>query len=477
MDQGVAPDTTSAVRLAPGPHLFIDDLLVAESRRITRRVNPPARVPENPLIPGISACGDRPGVGCSGNQVSACYDPETETHKMWTVVDMRHNPDVVQVLGRAAPRWTPVYHESGDGLQWSEPRLMPGLGGQHVLFDPDAAVPGERYKSTHFVAKTEGDPDRAMDVYFSGDGVHWQPFAENPALRLNNDIWAPAYDPLLRRYYIFMKPQAQQEWTDVHGTSISFNPRQTWISTSADFRAWTVPRPLFVPDSRDEGHTEWYAAYGGLRRGEHFIVFLLELRDDLRATRAPCDDTKPEGREGGIGYTVLAWTTDGERWQRDRYTDKFLAPDPDPTAWDHAHAWIGCAVPHGDELWLYHGGYKYGHKYYTDRSVGLATMKRDRFVAREAGPEGGTLLTPPVVLSGRRMTVNAKVNGDLRVRLIDEAGKAIPSFDAADHAPIRGDDVALPVEWESELTALAGKPARLEFELRDASLFAFDLIE
>ena len=188
MGQSATPDATSPVRLAPGPHLFIDDLLVAESRHVTRRVNAPARVPANPLIPSIAACDGRPGLGCSGNQVSACYDPDMQASKMWTVVDMRHNPDVVRAIGGAVSRWTPVYRESKDGLQWGEPRLMANVGGQHVLFDPEAARPGERYKSTHFVAATAGDTDRAMGVYFSGDGIDWQPFAGNPVLRLNNDI-------------------------------------------------------------------------------------------------------------------------------------------------------------------------------------------------------------------------------------------------------------------------------------------------
>ena len=81
MDQDATPGTASPLRLAPGPHLFLDDLLVAESTRVTRRVNPPERVPENPLVPSISAAGGRPGVGCSGNQVSACYDPATQMYK------------------------------------------------------------------------------------------------------------------------------------------------------------------------------------------------------------------------------------------------------------------------------------------------------------------------------------------------------------------------------------------------------------
>jgi hypothetical protein len=459
-----------------GPHLFIDSLLVAETTGTTRRVCSPERVAENPLVPSIAAAGNRPGVGCSGNQVGADYDPAAKMFRLWTVVDMRHDPEVVKAVGHITARWTAVVRESKDGLRWSEPKLMPGVGGEYFLCDPDCAEPGERFKSTKVAI---GKIKRGMHTYYSADGFTWRMDEKKwePYPGDENDIWAPVYDPLLKRYYIIMKPEISRKWTDVHGKEYSFRGRQVWISRSADFKNWSEPQPVFVPDAQDEGITQWYAASPGLRRGEHFIVFLRELRDDLKATRAPGDTAKPEQYDGGMGYTVLAWTSDGERWQRDRYTDKFLAPDPDPAAWDHAHAWVGAAVPVGDELWLYYGGYKYGHKYFRDRSIGLAKMKRDRFVARTAGPEGGRLTTPLVTLAGRRLTVNAKVRGELQVRLLDAAGRALPGFDFADGGTIRGDGVELPVAWKRGLEAVADQPVRLEFLIKDADLYAFDLAE
>ena len=45
--------------------------------------------------------------------------------------------------------------------------------------------------------------------------------------------------------------------------------------------------------------------------------------------------------------------------------------------------WIGYALPVGDEVYLYYGGYARGHKVEpdTERQIGLAKMKRDRYVA------------------------------------------------------------------------------------------------
>ena len=115
------------------------------------------------------------------------------------------------------------------------------------------------------------------------------------------------------------------------------------------------------------------------------------LRDDLKA------DQPPEPRDAyGIGYTTLAWTRDGEHWTRDR--EKFFDRHPQHGAWDHAHAWIDEQVPVGDEVYLYYGGYKSGHKVnrFEERQIGLVKMKRDRYVAREAGADGGSFRTPLV---------------------------------------------------------------------------------
>lgn len=44
------------------------------------------------------------------------------------------------------------------------------------------------------------------------------------------------------------------------------------------------------------------------------------------------------------------------------------------------------------------------------------------------------------------------------------------------HAPAAGDAVALDVRWPSDLGAWEGKPVRLRFELKDATLFAFQFL-
>jgi hypothetical protein len=220
---------------------------------------------------------------------------------------------------------------------------MPNLGGATTLYDRSSGVKEERYKTTQFML----DEPWGMLVYFSPDGFNWTPFTGNPALRLDhNDIWDPSHDPALKLYYVVMRPMENHVCTDLHGMRQSALIRQTWISTSTDFKTWTKPVRVFLPDSRDEGITEWYGACAGIRRGEYFILMLRELRDDVKVSttsseRYACNRLK---YEGGYGYTVLMWTRDGEHWYRDCYKDVFFEPDPNPAAWDHAHATHGLGL-------------------------------------------------------------------------------------------------------------------------------------
>jgi hypothetical protein len=173
-------------------------------------------------------------------------------------------------------------------------------------------------------------------------------------------------------------------------------------------------------------------------------------------------------KAAGLGYTVLAWSRDGRTWQRDH--EPFLTNDSDPARWDHAMAWGDCQVVVGDEIFLYYGGYRRGHKVarFDERQIGLARFPLDRYAAREADLNRGRLLTKPVRLRGAGLTVNARVGGELRVRLVNVIGDSLPTFDWVE---VTGDGAALPVGWTRSLANLGDQPVRIEFELRHAQLF------
>jgi hypothetical protein len=85
-----------------------------------------------------------------------------------------------------------------------------------------------------------------------------------------------------------------------------------------------------------------------------------------------------------------------------------------------------------------------------------------------------TLLTKPLLLKGSRITVNANVVGEMRVRLVGERDQGLKDFD---WVSIQGDAVDIPVKWKGDLASLSNTPVRLEFQFQDAQLFSFDLYE
>jgi hypothetical protein len=238
-------------------------------------------------------------------------------------------------------------------------------------------------------------------------------------------------------------------------------------STSEDLIHWAEPRLIIAPDEKDEGETQFYCMGGVLARGDLLVGMVRVLRDDL-----PAD---PEGPVAGIGYTTLAWSRDGVNWTRDKVP--FLDRNK-PGTWDHAMSWIDCQLPVGDEVYLYYGGYARGHKIerFTERQIGLVRIPRDRYVAREAGSEEGTLTTPVVILDANAMTLNADARGcEIVVQITDGSGGPIPGFTFAACEPITANSVSAPVKWKRTLGTLRGKPVRVEFRLRRAKVYAFDL--
>jgi hypothetical protein len=238
---------------------------------------------------------------------------------------------------------------------------------------------------------------------------------------------------------------------------------------------------VFAPDELDSGETQFYAVSNIIRRGGLYLTMLSVLRDDLQAPSTPETVYSPQFEREmpvyGMGYTVLAWSRDGETWFRDRDPAVYLAPDPNPRAWDHAHAWISSMVELDNRVYLYYGGYKYGHKVVFDRQIGLVTTIRDRYVARQAGTAPGHLLTPLVVFDAEALTLNVNAEaGEVGVQIRDANGQPIPGYTFDDCQLVQnvdGLDVAL--ECADGLAALAAYPVQLEFRLVNARLFAFNL--
>ncbi len=445
--EDVMASSRDTVSLSVGPNLFIDDHLVAQSDNLKRTTHQPKKHPEPVfhVTPG-----------------NVRYDSRSETFQM------RYIEQGVYALA-----------ESKDGIIWRKPEDRtvdaPKGGYQGWFLDegPGYADPARRHKLAFFRG------DAGLCVAFSPDGLKFTEYENNPVVQeyankvplgepgsqnLISDIITGCWDPVRKQYLIVCKIwEGGYPGTPHH--SIEGYRRVVGVTTSKDFTNWERPQVIVRPDPAN-GLEEFYS-FRPMVRGNLYLGCLLVLRDDLPAT--------PGGPVEGIGWTELVTSRDGRNWTR--HQEKFLDRDPQEGRFDHAMAWCGDAVQVGDKEYIYYAAMLSGHK--TDREhgrkSGLAILRKNGFVSRDAGSRLGTLKTPLAKLPGRSMTVNAVVRGDLRVRIVDARGKALRGFGWPDCLPIRGDSVAHPVKWRAGKALPMSQKVSLEFSLRDANLYGFDL--
>lgn len=457
------------IPLRPGPQLLIDDYLIAESKNVARKVIQPPRFLKEPVVTS------RPEHQNWQPWLTVLHDPTRDKpFRMWYTADVIDDPGDGKWASRLA------YLESKDGVHWPGP---------YSRQDRDAGIvfcasvvdgggmfskPDERFKLVYYAKP-------GPIVSYSSDGLNWTPYNKGRAvLPPTGDSWHLGYDPLRKRYFMIGKVGGNYAWTNAEGKQLSRNIRRYGISFSEDCVKWSELKIIFSPDEKDPGVTEWYAAVGFQTRGDLLFGFLQVLRDDLTTEGAPPQASRVNQGypTAGMGTTVLTWTRDGETWQRDHEPDVVLQPVPEVGAWDHAMAWVASVVPVGDEVYLYYAGYRWGHKYQRslDRQIGLVKTKRDRYVARTAGAEGGQLTTPLVTLDAESLTLNADAaKGEVRVQIVDATGQPLKGFGFADCKPIKADSLDALIVWNQPLSSLRGQPVRLQFSLKQASLFAFDL--
>ncbi|MDO8674285.1 MAG: hypothetical protein Q7O66_22990, partial [Dehalococcoidia bacterium] len=402
------------------------------------------------------------------------YDPAMRRYRMWYNIG----------FNAIEPAFCYAYAESVDGLKWTRPNLglveVQGSKNNNLIdapFDhaalvfvddgPNCPDPSRRYKMAF-----TGD---GLWVAFSPDGYHFKEYPENPVIEMhanNVPIGQPGYennigdiadgcwDPLKNEYLVGCKV----EKTGFPGRArrhFEGYRRCVGMTTSRDFIHWYKPRLLFTPDPAN-GMEEFYG-FKPMVRGNLYIGFMRVLRDDLAA-----DDV---GMLDGIGWTELISSRDGLKWTR--YQEKFLDRDLARGKWDHAMAWFADCITVGDKDYIYYGGYSAGHKT-GDRQLGMAILRKNGFVSRNAEKEPGLLKTPLAELPADSMTLNADVRGEMKARIVDSRGRALPGFDWADCIPIRGDSVSHLVKWRGSPKLPRFQQVSVEFSLRDAEFYGFD---
>ena len=537
-------NSPSHAQTPPGPLtsgrtlLFVDDADVLYRSGTRKRIVPLRKFQGNPVI-----APDKPWEGMIG-WVSTYRDPATGKCQMWYQAYNDQRTEDKRLKSVVA------YAESADGRTWVKPNLglfpyydvkesnivligVPnGYGDRYcnsVLVDPRDPDPARRYKMVYY--DWEPDDERnlgaGMRVAFSPDGIHWithegmvhktsygakgrqVPFADQGSY-----VEGPVKDGRAAKSWLVPLSMSDAQDVirdDLRGCYASYG--KMWMQgpdggthwkhgmgriESRDFIHWTKPQFILGPNDHDPPQAEFHTSPVFILHGQY-----LSLNQILN-------------RSAGTMEIELMSSRDGIEWNRPYAGIHFLERGT-AAAFDAATLLTnGTPLSVGDEMWFYYGGYRgtavggvglgqqvVGAKDYFS-GVGLAMMKRDRFVgiipdpkvglrnslkvsrdavgkaapqAAKPNPIGQVTLRPLDLSQVRRISINADATkGKIAVELLNEDGFRVRGFSKDDAIVITGDSLAAAVAWK-ERTLEQLPPGRylLRIHLDSAELFACTL--
>ena len=372
------------------------------------------------------------------------------------------------------------YAESTDGVRWTKPDLnlvefegskenniiLAGLGCHNFAPVRDAnpdCKPEEQYKAL-------GSGKGGLVAFKSSDGIHWSLLSDEPV------ITEGAFDS-----------QNVAFWDPVRGEYREYHRgfrdgRDILTCTSDDFIHWTKPVWLeYSPGRLTQLYTNQIAPYV---RAPHIFLGFPTRYIDGRTWLTPLNEAISQVSERfGTDYTDGGFITSRDGLRFNVWDEAFIRPGPQEMGrWvygDNYQNWGLVETRPADsrapaELSVYAS-----EGCWAGASVALRryTLRIDGFASMHASLSGGEFTSRPVVFSGTELVLNLSTSaaGGVCVELQDAIGDPIDGFALADADEVFGDSLERVVKWDgrSDVSALAGKPVRLRFSLRDADLYAF----
>ncbi|MFB3829078.1 MAG: hypothetical protein ACE15B_20090 [Bryobacteraceae bacterium] len=454
-----------AIQIGPQRQLFVDDHLI-ESTTLRRVVHQVTKYVDNPIIMPV-----KPWEG----QYTLLYgtvmrDEEEGIFKAWYST-MHHFRYIQNVF----PESTYLcYATSRDGVHWHKPALgiidYRGSKENNIVFqaheipekgitgildavsilkdrrDPD---PARRYKMMiwhHNQKRVDGKLQYNLEdpfpmghyVAFSPDGLRWterpQPVFKYLPVR---DTMTTMWDPRANRFVAFVKQEVEGK-------------RARFISFSGDFVNWSQPERMLAADAQDPPAVELYNNTGFYYEGMYLGLLTV---------------FHPEPKDNIYLDIQLISSRNGRDWQRVGDRSPIIPVGRRDIDWDFGFnsPSSGPPIRVGDELWFYYSGRSYRHpvtgqgREPNHGAIGLAKLRLDGFVSMDGD---GVLVTKPLEFAGRTLYLNADASrGEIRV---EAAGRS---------AVMRGDSVRYPID----IAGAAGKPQKITFQVRNASLYSFSI--
>ena len=472
--------------------LFLDPSAYADRWDVYRRINEPAKQHTNPVV-----MADQPWEHAVG-EPNVLYDEKDKIFRMWYA-----NYDIGAWGGGKTLhnyKRTPCmmsYAQSKDGIHWTKPLMdkVPYMGHEKTNILMTGVKKCQEFVVLHTPKHLQKNGrfmlwyrdmlpkyGNCVIVAYSNNGLDWTPHAHNPVYPKALDAQhCPLWDEDRQVWLLYARPQAL--------AANEFRYRQENVRTrisvtiSRDLKTWTPARQVLGPDELDRGKTKdnpgwFFDRMAAIKYGNQYLGFLA---------------VQPR-RGKDKGWIELASSSDGFRWHRSPLREKFIPPGKEGD-WDAGHTWmLTNVVPVGHYLYLYYVGSSqtWRTRYpASTRAIGMARIRRDRFVGQYGSTSGGWLLSKEVKVTGNRLLVNIspehqawnpeKVRyGHVQVELLDRDGgvygkQHLPGFGQDDCKILQGDEYEQVVSWKgnTDLSALKGKSIYIRFWIKSAYLFGF----
>lgn len=390
-----------------------------------------------------------------------------------------------------------AYAESRDGIHFTKPALglveyegsketnllKGGSAGFTPFIDPNAASPAERYVAVSNLNFPYGGVGR----FTSPDGLRWQ--ADEPGfLKFPSDTQNVAFwDQRIGKYVLYFRGWSPQYRT-VKRLEVSSLKEPTGIEPTGRGRGSGKPDSLryaldevptvFECDGRDPSRTDVYTmvAQPYPLDPSWYVAFPAFFR---RKDGSPTANY--QGQKHGPVGTEFAGSRDGIHWHRyDRmpYASPMVASPEDRRM---IYMTSGMVVK-GDEIWQYANEFESQHgdeparELKQDGVIVRFVQRVDGFVSLTAANVEGAARTVPVRVTGDRLLLNVDTGalGEIRIGLLDEAGRALPGFSVEDCPPLQKNTIGALVAWpQGNLATLKGRSVCLEIRMRRTKLYSF----
>ena len=375
---------------------------------------------------------------------------------------------------------TTCYAESKDGIHWEKPNLglfeYDGNKDNNIILanmapfshnfapflDSRPGVPGEeRYKAV------AGTSETGLAAFVSPDGLNWRKLQDAPIITKgafdsqNVAFWSETE----QCYVCYYRTWSEGEFAGYRSIS---------RATSPDFRMWSEGVEMdFGGTPREHLYTNQTAPY--FRAPHLYIATAARFMPDRRVVSV--EEAARFGLEAGYSGdcsdAVLMTSRGGNRYDR-TFMEGFIRPGIGFEDWTSRTNYPAQGViPTGENEMSLFAQRHYGQPtHYLMRY----TLRPDGFASVNAPYAGGEMVTRPLVFSGKTLILNYATSaaGAIRVEIQDASGMAVSSYTLDDCPELIGNFVAHEVTWSGggDLSALAGKPVRLRFVMKDADLYA-----